>query len=155
VNADQQTARVVSDLDHWISDQPEWQQEQLVAWLFAAFAVLALSLASIGLYSVVSYTVAQRTNEFGIRIALGAQRWQVLRIVFLSTVVSVGSGVLIGAALALAMNSVISRWVDFDFRDPILLPAGAVLLTLVSAIACYMPARRAAQVDPMTALRCE
>ncbi len=155
VNADQQTARVVSDLDQWISDQPEWQQEQLVAWLFAAFAVLALSLASIGLYSVVSYTVAQRTNEFGIRIALGAQRWQVLRIVFLSTVVSVGSGVLIGVALALAMNSVISRWVDVDFRDPILLPAGAILLTLVSAIACYMPARRAAQVDPMTALRCE
>lgn len=155
MNADQQTARVVSDLDHWISDQPEWQQEQLIAWLFAAFAVLALSLASIGLYSVVSYTVAQRTNELGIRMALGAQRWHVLRIVFLSTVVSVGSGVFIGAALALAMNSAISRWVGFDFRDPILLPTGAVLLTLVSAIACYVPARRAAQVDPMTAVRCE
>ena len=96
VNPDQQAARVVSDLDKWISDQPEWQQEHLVAWLFSAFAVLALSLSAVGLYSVVSYTVTQRTNEFGIRVALGAQRGHVLQIVFASTVVSVGSGVLVG-----------------------------------------------------------
>ena len=155
VNADQQTARVVSDLDHWISDQPEWQQQQLVAWLFAAFAVLALSLAGIGLYSVVSYTVAQRTNEFGIRMALGAQRAHVVRIVFVSTVVSVGSGVAVGAVLTLAMNSVVSHWVGGDFRDPILLPAGVTVLALVAGLACYVPARRAAKVDPITALRCE
>lgn len=155
VNGDQQTARVVSDLDHWISDQPEWQQEQLVAWLFSAFAILALSLASIGLYSVVSFAVAQRTSEFGIRMALGAQRGHVLLIVFQSAAVQVGVGVLLGTVLALAMNSVVARWIAGDFRDPILLPAGIVLLTVVAAFACYLPARRAAQVDPLIALRSE
>lgn len=155
VNADQQTARVVSDLEHWISDQPEWQQEQLVAWLFGAFAILALSLAAIGLYSVVSYTVTQRTNEFGIRMALGAQRSHVLRLVFLSTAMSVCIGVLLGSVMTLGMNSIVAAWVGGDFRDPVLLPSGVALLSAVAALACYLPARRAARVDPMTALRCE
>ena len=155
VNPDQQAARVVSDLDKWISDQPEWQQEHLVAWLFSAFAVLALSLSAVGLYSVVSYTVTQRTNEFGIRVALGAQRGHVLQIVFASTVVSVGSGVLVGAVLTLALNPLLAQWVGGNLRDPMLLPAGALLLCLVAAIACLWPALRAAHVDPMTAVRCE
>lgn len=155
VNPDQQAARVVSDLDKWISDQPEWQQEQLVAWLFSAFAVLALSLSAVGLYSVVSYTVTQRTNEFGIRVALGAQRRHVLQIVFASTVVSVGSGVLVGVVLTLALNPLLAQWVGGNLRDPMLLPAGVLLLCLVAAIACLLPALRAADVDPMTAVRCE
>jgi predicted permease len=155
VNPDQQAARVVSDLDKWISDQPEWQQEHLVAWLFAAFAVLALSLSAVGLYSVVSYTVTQRTNEFGIRVALGAQRGHVLQIVFASTVVSVGSGVLVGVVLTLALNPLLAQWVGGNLRDPMLLTAGALLLCLVAAIACLLPALRAAHVDPMTAVRCE
>ncbi len=155
VNSDQQTARVVSDLDHWISDQPEWQQEQLVAWLFGAFAILALSLAAIGLYSVVSFAVAQRTNEFGIRMALGAQRGHVLRLVFQSTAVNVGAGVLLGTVLTLGLNSVVARWIGGDFRDPVLLPVGVILLAAVAACACYLPARRAARVDPIVALRGE
>jgi predicted permease len=155
VNPDQQAARVVSDLDKWISDQPEWQQEHLVAWLFSAFAVLALSLSAVGLYSVVSYTVTQRTNEFGIRVALGAQRRHVLQIVFASTVVSVGSGVLVGVVLTLVLNPLLAQWVGGNLRDPMLLPAGALLLCLVAAIACLLPALRAAHVDPMTAVRCE
>jgi predicted permease len=155
VNPDQQAARVISDLDKWISDQPEWQQEHLVAWLFSAFAVLALSLSAVGLYSVVSYTVTQRTNEFGIRVALGAQRRHVLQIVFASTVVSVGSGVLVGAVLTLALNPLLAQWVGGNLRDPMLLPAGVLLLCLVAAIACLLPALRAAHVDPMTAVRCE
>ena len=155
VNPDQQAARVVSDLDKWISDQPEWQQEHLVAWLFSAFAVLALSLSAVGLYSVVSYTVTQRTSEFGIRVALGAQRRHVLQIVFASTVVSVGSGVLVGVVLTLALNPLLAQWVGGNLRDPMLLPAGVLLLCLVAAIACLLPALRAAHVDPMTAVRCE
>ena len=80
---------------------PEWARGQLVAWLFGAFAALALALASVGLYSVVAYTVVQRTNEFGIRIALGAKKGHVLGIVFRSTVVSVGVGMVAGVVLTL------------------------------------------------------
>ncbi len=91
VDHDQQTNGDVRDLEHWITRLPEYARGQLVSWLFGAFAALALALAAVGLYSVVSYTVVQRTNEFGIRIALGAQRAHVLRIVFRSTLVSVCS----------------------------------------------------------------
>jgi predicted permease len=160
-NPNQQAARVVSDLDQWISDQPEWQQEHLVAWLFGAFATLALSLAAVGLYSVVSYAVAQRTNEFGIRMALGAQRAHVLRIVFASMFVSVGSGVALGGLLTLFARSIFATWLGSaatgpEAHDPIfLLPLGAIVLSAVAALACYIPARRAAHVDPMTALRTE
>jgi predicted permease len=101
------------------------------------------------------YTVAQRTNEFGIRMALGAQRGHVLRIVFASTLASVGSGILAGLALTLAMNTILAKWAEGNSRDPIILLAGALLLTLVSGIACAIPARHASEIDPMAALRCE
>jgi predicted permease len=155
VDADQQTNGQVDDLETWITQEREWAQEHLVAWLFSAFAVLALALAAVGLYSVVSYTVAQRTNEFGIRMALGAQRAHVLRIVFASTVASVGSGLLAGVLLTLALNKVLARWAEGSSRDPLILLAVTALLSTVAAIACAMPARRASEVDPMTALRCE
>jgi len=155
VNREQQTDSNVADLDSWISDEPEWQQEHLAAWIFGVFAGLALLLAAVGLYSVVSYTVAQRTNEFGIRMALGAQRGNVLRIVFASTLVSVGSGILAGVALALALNTILAKWAQGNSRDPVILLAGALLLSVVSGIACAIPARHASESDPMTALRCE
>ncbi len=90
--------------------EPEWARGQLVAWLFGAFAALALALASVGLYSVVAYTAVQRTNEFGIRIALGANRGHVLGIVFRSTVVSVGAGMVAGVVLTLALNRVLAAY---------------------------------------------
>jgi len=99
--------------------------------------------------------VAQRTNEFGIRMALGAQRTHVLRIVFASIVASVGSGILLGVVLTLALNRVLARWAEGSSRDPLLLLAVTVLLSVVAAIACAAPARRAVKVDPMTALRYE
>jgi ABC-type antimicrobial peptide transport system permease subunit len=155
IDPDQQINGQVEDLDHWITDQQEYEQEHLVAWLFGSFAVLALALAAVGLYSVVSYSVAQRTNEFGIRIALGAGRTHVLRIVFSSTVVSVGSGIAVGMLLTLALNRVLARWAQGSSRDPLVLLLVTILLTLVAALACSLPARRAANVDPMTALRYE
>jgi len=155
VDPDQQVNGQVDDLEHWISNQQEYQQEHLVAWVFGAFAVLALALAAVGLYSVVSYSVAQRTNEFGIRMALGAQRSHVLRIVFASTVVSVGSGIAAGLLLAVALNKVLGRWAEGSSRDPHILLGVTLVLGLVAALACAIPARRASAVDPMKALRYE
>jgi putative ABC transport system permease protein len=155
VDSEQQTDGVVEDLEHWISDQQEWQQEHLVAWLFGLFAVLALVLAAVGLYSVVSYSVAQRTNEFGIRMALGAQRGHVLQIVFASTVASVGSGIAAGIVLTLALNQVLAHWAAGSSRDPLILVGVVLLMGLVSAFACAVPAQRASRVEPVTALRCE
>ena len=82
----------MQDLEGWIRREPEWAISRLVSILFGAFSGLALVLAGVGLYSVVSYSVVQRTGEFGIRMALGAQRSDVLRIVLLSAGVSVGLG---------------------------------------------------------------
>jgi predicted permease len=155
VDHDQQTNSDVRDLEHWISRMPEWARGQLVAWLFGAFAALALALAAVGLYSVVSYTVAQRTNEFGIRIALGAQPGHVLSIVFRSMLVTVSLGILVGLGLTLALNKVIATWAAESTRDPLLLIASAFALGLVAALACLLPARRAAAVNPMIAIRYE
>src|SRR6201999_3019344 len=121
IDPDQQMTGNVEDLDHWITDQQDYQREHLVAWLFGAFAVLALALAAVGLYSVVSYSVAQRTNEFGIRMALGAQRGHVLKIVFASTVTSVGGGIAGGLLLAVALNKVLAHWSEGSVRDPVIL----------------------------------
>jgi predicted permease len=158
VDHDQQTGGYVHDLEFWITDQPEWARGRLVAWLFATFAALALALAAVGLYSVVSYSVVQRTNELGIRVALGAPRGHVLGIVFASTVVSVGSGIAAGMALSLALSSVMAHWskdTHVSSRDPLLLAASTLVLMIIAAIACAVPARRAAEVDPMTAIRYE
>jgi predicted permease len=155
VNPDQQSYGNVENLEEWISDGPEWQQERLAAWIFGFFGALALALAAVGLYSVVAYTVAQRTNEFGIRMALGAQRGHVLGIVFTATVASVGTGIAAGLVLTLGLNTVIEKWAKGNSRDPVILLAGALVLGVVSGIACAIPAWQASKVDPMTALRSE
>ena len=155
VDRDQQVVNNVKDLDHWISGEPEFARGELVSWLFGAFAVLALALAAVGLFSVVSYTVAQRTNEFGIRIALGAKRAHVLRIVFNSTVLSVGGGILAGVVLTLALNKLMASWAAESSRDPLMLLAATCVLSLVATLACALPAWRASGVDPMKAIRYE
>ena len=155
IDSEQQIGGQAQDLDHWIQGLPEWQQERVVAWLFGAFAVLALALAATGLYSVVSFSVAQRTNEFGIRKALGALPADVLRVVFASAVVSVGSGLAAGIVLTLALNSVLARWAEGSSRDILVLLGATVILSAVAALACFVPARRASAADPVTALRYE
>ncbi len=153
INPDQPT--FAGDLETRLTYEPEWQQEHIAAWIFGAFAWLALALAAIGLHSVASYTVAQRTNEFGIRLALGAQRGDLLRIVFRSALGSMGAGIVAGVALSLALSQIITKWAQGNARDPVILLAGTIILGLVSALACAIPARRASKVDPIIALRCE
>ena len=155
VNADQQANGQVDDLEMWIRREPEWARGRLISILFGAFAALALVLAAVGLYSVVSYSVVQRTNEFGIRMALGAQKKDVLWNVLSSAGVSVGSGLLLGLALSLGLNRLISRWVENTAHDPLLVLGAALVLLAAAGLACTVPSWRASSVDPMTALRCE
>jgi predicted permease len=155
VNADQQANGHVDDLETWIKNEPEIARGRLVSILFGAFSVLALVLAAVGLYSVVSYSVVQRTNEFGIRMALGAKKKDVLWNVAASAGVSVGSGLLAGLALSLGLNRVISRWVENSAHDPWLIVGVSFVLLAVAGLACLIPSWRASSVDPMTALRCE
>jgi hypothetical protein len=155
VNPDQQVMGQVRNLEQWISTQQEWAQERLMATLFGAFAVLALLLSVFGLFSVVSYIVAQRTNEFGIRMALGAGRTHVLRLVFSSTVLSVGGGLAAGVVLSLALRGVLSRWAQGNSIDSVVVLAVVVLLMGAATVACMLPAYRASSIDPSTALRYE
>jgi ABC-type antimicrobial peptide transport system permease subunit len=153
VNAEQQTLGEVRDLERWIRQQPVWARGRLVSMLFGAFSLLALALAAVGLYSVSSYGVAQRTSEFGIRIALGAHRVDVLKLVLTSAGVSVGAGIAVGLALSLGMNKLIRQWVHGSAHYPLVLLMVSLLLLVICLLACLLPARRASAVDPMEALR--
>ena len=154
VDREQQVMRV-RDLQGWITNLPEYAQQRLVARLFGIFSVLALALSAVGLYSVVSYGVATRTNEFGIRMALGARARDVVRMVLSGTSWNVGAGLLAGVLLCLVFDNVASRWVTESSRDPLILGGVTVLLLAVAVMACLAPARRAASIDPMDALRHE
>ena len=155
VDPDQQVLGDVRNLEGWIKELPEYGQQRLVAMLFGIFSVLALALAAVGLYSVVSYGVATRTNEFGIRMALGANAADVSRLVLSSTAVNLGGGVAAGILLSIAFNKLATKWVTESSRDPAILGGVTLLLVATAALACFVPARRAAAVDPMEALRYE
>src|ERR1700730_2379599 len=152
IDPEQQTMRV-RDLDQWITGEQEYAQQRLVATLFGIFSILALVLAAVGLYSVVSYGVATRTNEFGIRMALGARAADVFRIVLSSTAVNVGAGLAAGLLLSIALDKLATKWVAQSSRDPLILAGVTLLLIVAAALACLVPARRAAATDPMQALR--
>jgi predicted permease len=154
VDREQQVMRV-RDLEGWITNQQEYAQQRLVARLFGIFSVLALALSAVGLYSVVSYGVATRTNEFGIRMALGARARDVVRMVLTATSWNVAAGVLAGVVLSVIVDRVASRWVTESTRDPLILGGVTLLLIAVAILACLAPARRAAAIDPMEAVRHE
>jgi putative ABC transport system permease protein len=155
VDADQQVFGQTRDLDHWIQREDEYAYGRLASALFGAFSLLALALAAIGLFSVVSYGMAQRTNEFGIRMALGATPGQVVGLVLRSTAWTVGTGLVTGAVLSLMFSGLLRRWEEGSAHSPCMMAAVVALLVTTAALAALIPARRAFSVDPMDALRYE
>jgi putative ABC transport system permease protein len=124
--------------------------------LLGALAVLALSLAAVGIYGVISYVVTRRTREVGIRMALGAQRADVLRLLIRQGMALVVLGVALGSLGALALTRVMSSMLfGVSANDPLTFACAALLLSSIALLACYLPARRATGVDPLSALRHE
>lgn len=133
-----------------------FNEDRLVARLTALYGALALLLACVGLYGVAAYTVAQRTSEIGIRIALGAPRSSIAKMVVRVAVAPVTLGLLIGLPLALAGGRAIASGLyGIKSYDPFVLGTAVLVLVVSSIAAALIPARRAAKVDPMTALRYE
>jgi ABC-type antimicrobial peptide transport system permease subunit len=124
--------------------------------LVALFGGLALLLASIGLYGVMSYSVSQSTRELGLRMALGAGTSNVLRLVLSRGLLLTTTGIIIGMALALLLTRLLGNLLyQVSPRDPLAFAAAFVVMTLSSTAACFLPAWRATRTDPMRALRAE
>jgi predicted permease len=155
VNPEQQTYGAISDLQKWIEDEPVWGRARLISALFAGFSILALSLSAVGLYSVASYAVAQRTDEFGIRIVLGATPSHIIRLVVASASAGVGLGIATGFILSLGLQRILAAWTGVTGSPLLLITCAALLLLLTAGIASLVPAQRALAVDPMAVLHSE
>jgi predicted permease len=147
----------VQTMQQIVSESMSSQRFSMI--LLGAFAVLALLLASIGIYGVISYSVTQRVHEIGIRMALGAEKRNIFRLVIGQGLRLVLAGLAIGAAAALILTRLLSSFSHLLYgvgtNDPITFLAVSLALTGVAVLACYIPARRAARVDPLVALRYE
>ena len=131
-------------------------RERLIATLSGFFGLLALLLACVGLYGILAYGVASRTNEIGLRMALGAQRRDVLWLILREALLLVLIGVAVGLPAVMAATRLVSSLLfGLTPADPTSIGAAAILMFAVAAGAGYLPARRATKVDPMVALRCE
>jgi predicted permease len=153
----EQPIATVNTLDQLVSTSVAQQQFSLL--LFGIFAAVAMALACVGIYGVLSYSVTQRTHEIGIRLALGAQTSEVLRMVVKQglwlAIVGIVCGVTAALTLAKLLTSFSDLLYDVKANDPITFAMIAVVLLCVALLACYFPARRATKVDPMVALRGE
>ena len=136
--------------------QQSFYGDRMVAWLGVAFGALAAALAAIGLYGLVSYTVARRTSEIGLRMALGASRPAILWLVFRKSLALIATGVVLGLALAFAAARLVSSMLyGLEATSPLISVGATLLLAVVAMLATYFPARRATKVDPIVALRYE
>lgn len=130
--------------------------QRFVAMVLTVFAGVAVLLSSIGLYGVLAYAVSQRTREIRLRLALGAQRRQILRMVQARGWKLAGCGLGLGLAVALALTFLVQNLLyEMSAQDPVTFLAAIAVLALTVSAACYFPARRAARLDPLVALRCE
>ena len=144
----------VATMDASLSDSIA--TERLMTWLLFAFAAVALVMAAAGLYGVIAYTVAQRTQEIGVRMALGASAGTVVRLVALEGLRLTAAGMIAGTlAAALVSRSLRGLLFDVSPADPITYAAVLVLFAATACAALIVPARRALQVDPLTALKAE
>ncbi len=142
------------DMDEQI--ESELSNERMIGLLAISFSVLATALAGIGLYGVLAFSVAQRTREIGIRMALGSTRGLVARLVVADVLMLAGIGIAVSLPLALlAARSVRSQLYGVSATDPLSVMAAVALIAMVALVAALLPARRAATVDPNTALRTE
>jgi ABC-type antimicrobial peptide transport system permease subunit len=131
-------------------------QEKVFAQAYSLFGGLALLVASVGLFGLTSYSVSRRTNEIGIRMALGAEARDVMRLVTRESMILMAAGVAIGAVLAIAAGRLVATMLfGLAPTDAIILAVAIAVMVLVSAFAGYLPARRASRVDPMVALHYE
>lgn len=129
-------------------------EQELAATLVGGLGVIALILAAIGLYGVISYTMVQRTREIGIRMAIGARRWDALRLILGQGLRLAGIGIAAGLAAALAAGPLFANLVyGVSPRDPVTFAGVALVMLLVALVACYVPARRATRIDPLLAVR--
>lgn len=153
VDATQAVGSLVSA--HDLLEDDSLGRERFAASLFGGYAFLALAFAMCGLYSVQSYLVTQRTREFGVRIALGAKRVHIAYLVTKGCALAVFCGTVVGLFLAVALNRIFVEWTSGDTRDPFMLSAVILLLLLAAGAASVLPARTAAHIPPMDALRSE
>jgi ABC-type antimicrobial peptide transport system permease subunit len=136
--------------------EARFSQERLFAQAYAFFGGLALLVAAVGLFGVMSYSVARRVNEIGVRMALGAQRADVVRMIMRESMLLVVPGVMIGIAAAVTSGRLVAASLfGLQPTDAITISIAVLILLAVSTLAGYLPARRAARVDPMVALRAE